>query len=103
MYGTVGRVRAKPGAAQAIVELMREWDEKMAPKVDGAVGGLLFQSDDDPNQLTLVAVFRDQKSYVANSDNPEQDAWFQKMAKNFAGEPSWSDGEIIYAAPNFSG
>lgn len=99
MYGTIGRMRAKPGQVQAIVDLMREWDEKMRPKVDGAIGGLLSRSDDDPDQLTMVAVFRDKKSYFANADNPEQDAWYQRVAKSFDGDPSWTDGEIVYASP----
>ena len=97
MYGTVGRIRIKAGSEKTVIDEMKAWERERKPKVDGAVGALLYKSDDDPQNLTIAIVFRDQKTYMANADDPEQDKWFQRIAKHFDGEPSWFDGEIIYS------
>lgn len=98
MYGTVARVKVKPGGFDAAVKLMQEWDRDLRPKVDGAEGGYLFKLDKDPNQAIIVAVFRDKEAYLANAENPEQDKWFRRFSEHLDGDPEWNDGEIVYGS-----
>jgi len=95
MFGTVARMHSKTGHEQAMLELQREWDETRKPKVDGAVASFVFRSDQDPDEFTIVAVFRDRAAYEANARDPEQDAWYQKLRSHLTEDPQWSDGEIV--------
>lgn len=98
MYGTVARMRALPGHEQQLVTMQKDWDEKRRPKVDGAIASYVFKSDADPDEYTLVAVFRDRAAYQSNASDPEQDAWFRQMRSHLAADPEWRDGEIIASA-----
>lgn len=95
MYGTVARVRIKPGHLEDILSLFEEWDRDFAPRIDGAVGGLLYRLDASPEDLVLCAVFRDRESYRANADNPEQDKWYQRFREHLTADPIWSDGDVV--------
>lgn len=95
MYGTVARIKIKPELRdEAIDFLQRPEDPEDNP---GAVSFYLFQMDADPNEFYMVAVFEDKEKYVANANDPQTDAQYQEMAKFFAEEPQWHDGEIIYS------
>ena len=39
MYGTIAKMRAKQGHAQAIVDMINEWNRERRPNVKGVVGG----------------------------------------------------------------
>ncbi len=39
MYGTIFRMKVKPGQEQKVLEAFQEWDGDRKPKVKGAVGG----------------------------------------------------------------
>jgi quinol monooxygenase YgiN len=92
MYGTVAKIKIKPGA---IDELTR-WnnDGEHSP---GYVGAYAFQTDADPDELYMVAIFDSKESYFANAGSPEQAAAYERMAKFFAAEPEWHDGQVVYA------
>ena len=92
MYGTVARLRLKPGG----VEALRRTSEGQEPP-PGAVAFYAYQMDADPNDVYMVAVFESRESYVANAQSPEQNAQYQEWAKWFEEEPEWHDGEIVYA------
>jgi quinol monooxygenase YgiN len=94
MYGTVARMKVKPGAVEALKKLSaQDANAGMA----GYVGQYVYQMDNDPNELFLTVLFKDKKSYVANADSPEQNERYKEMAQYFAAEPDWHDGEIIFS------
>jgi quinol monooxygenase YgiN len=93
MYGTVARIKIKPGT----FEKFQAWSEEQSQaSSDGAVAVTVFQTNEDPDQLYMVVVFKDEESYYANADRPETNANYEKMAQYFADEPQWYDGEVVY-------
>ena len=95
MYGTIFRIKPKPGQEQDVIEVFNEWDRDRKPNVKGAIGGYLFKPDADAGELIGVAVFEDKESYIANGNDPEQDAWFRKLRDLLQEDPSWEDGEYL--------
>ncbi len=95
MYGTVARMKLKPGAGPEMQVLMKEYEGLSIP---GYVNTYVFQMDNDPNELYLVAVFESREAYTANANDPAQNARFMKMMALLDGEPEWHDGGIVYSA-----
>ena len=95
MYGTVAHIRIKPGQEKSLIALQEEWNKTRKPKVKGAVAGYLYKLDKKPNEMIMVAVFQDKKTYVANADDPEQDKWFRRVRALLEADPVWEDGEIV--------
>jgi quinol monooxygenase YgiN len=90
MYGTVARMRAKPGAIEG---LMTFGDERNQPP--GSVALLVFQMDADPHEFIVVAVAESEEAYRAASESPEQHEQFLRMMQYLEAEPEWNDGAVI--------
>ena len=45
MYGTIFRMKVKPGRESQMVDLFKEWETSRQPEVAGALGGLLMKPD----------------------------------------------------------
>ncbi len=94
MYGTVARMRLKPGMDARYAELEREFEARQVP---GFVAQVTYRMDADPNELYLAVVFESKEAYFANANDPEQDAMYRKFRELLEDDPEWHDGEIIYA------
>lgn len=92
MYGTVARMKVKPG----MMEAMLAWGEQL-DRPDEGNAMLLFRSDDDPNELFLVVAAPSRAAYRARSESPEMHEQFLEMMQFLAAEPEWHDGEVIEA------
>ena len=92
MYGTVAKLRVKPGG----LDELKKWSPDPDGQDRGAVAIYAFQTDDDPNEVYTVAVFESREAYVANAESPEQDKRYRQMLQWLEGEPEWHDGEIVY-------
>lgn len=97
MYGTVFTFHAKEGKADEVKRLVTEWITKRQPAVTGSKAGYLYQLDSDPDAFVGVAVFNDKKTYIANADSADQDAWFKELRANLDADPKWMDGEVLGA------
>jgi quinol monooxygenase YgiN len=95
MYGTIARMRAKPGSESQLAEQMRIYEEA---QVAGAVGSYVYRMDSDPNEYWLAVIFSSKEAYVANANSPEQDARYRQLLALLDGPPEWHDGEIIYVS-----
>ena len=95
MFGTIARLRVKPGQEQALIDMTQEWERERKPKVKGAGSGYLLRPENRPSEMILVAVFEDRESYYANAADPEQDRWFRRIRELLEADPEWEDGEII--------
>jgi quinol monooxygenase YgiN len=93
MYGTVARMRLKPGAEAQMTELMRQYETLNIP---GQRITYVYRMDNDPNTFMMAVVFDDKASYVANANSPEQNIRYQEMLALLEGPPEWHDGEITY-------
>ena len=91
MFGTVGRMKVKPGKLD---ELMATMDEDQRD-VDGSVAYYVYKVEGKENEIILAVVFRDKESYFKNADDPSQDVMYRKLVALLEGPPTWEDGEII--------
>jgi quinol monooxygenase YgiN len=92
MYGTVARLRAKPGAQAEVAALARELQ---GVKIPGMVADYLYHLDNAADEYYLVAVFESKAAYVANANSPEQDAQYRRLRALLVADPEWHDGEIL--------
>lgn len=96
MYGTVARMKVKPGELEQLQKAMAEWDAQ-GNEVDGAIATYVYKLDNNPDELIMAVLFRDKASYMKNADDPKTDEWFQRMRAHLEADPEWSDGEVISA------
>jgi quinol monooxygenase YgiN len=92
MYGTVARMRVKPGMQQQLIELGRDFE---AVHVPGFVANYVYRMDAEPNVYFMAVIFDSKAAYVANANSPEQDARYRKMRALLESDPEWHDGEIV--------
>ena len=93
MYGTIAKMKVKPGA----IEAMAKWTPEQEVEDRGAVAVYAFQMDEKDDEVYTVAIFESKEAYVDNANSPEQDARYRKMLEWLEGEPEWHDGEIVYS------
>jgi heme-degrading monooxygenase HmoA len=92
VYGTVAKMKLKPGAEAKIMQIM-EGGQVSRP---GHVATYIFRSDQDPNVHIVTTIFESESAYRKFSDSPEQDKRFRQMQELMAAEPEWNDGEVIH-------
>ncbi len=93
MYGTVARMRLKPGQEGAVRDLLMNWRERRGA-VEGIVGGYLYRPENDPQTLVMTVAFTDKAAYEANAQSEAQDQFYREMRAMLAEDPVWEDGEI---------
>ena len=96
MYGTVYRIRVRPGQEQALLELNRRWARDHSPRTAGYLGEYIYKLDRHPGEYVGVALFESREAYQQNADDPEQDRWYREFRDLLESDPEWNDGEIIY-------
>jgi heme-degrading monooxygenase HmoA len=92
MYGTVAKMKLKPGAEQKIMQTM----EGAQTGREGHVATYVFKSDADPNIHFVATIFESKTAYKKFADSPEQDKRFREMRELLAAEPEWHDGEVVH-------
>lgn len=95
MYGTIARMRVKPGKEADLAKFGSE----MAPNIPGVVFEHVFKMDANPNEYMMVVGFKDKAAYRANAESPEQHQRYQQYVALLESEPEWHDGEIIDSYP----
>lgn len=101
MFGTIMRLKAKPGSAQALIDLMDEWVVERGPST-GQVGSHLFKLENTEDEYMAVAIFRDRETYYANAADPETDRRYRALLELLTTEPEWNDGEVIEPSTPFA-
>ena len=94
MYGTVARLRTKPGSGAQMQAMIAEHDDA---KVPGLKGELVYRSDSDPDEYFLAVMFESKAAYAANAGSPEQHQRYLRMRELLVADPEWHDGEIVHA------
>ena len=89
MYGTIARMRVKPGQRDAFMA----WGRAL-PMADGEQAAMMYQMDADPNEFYLAVAFTTKEAYVANANSPEQHQTFLQMMNFLESEPEWHDGIV---------
>lgn len=91
MYGTIARFHVRPGMADEFIKTMDGFGDAV---IDGWVADYYFQSDADPHEFFLVAIFVDRDTYQANADSAEQHERYLTFRSFLAADPQWNDGFI---------
>ena len=99
MYGTVVRIRPKPGQEATILAIRRRWFQERASRVPGFIAEYVLASESAPGELVGLVIFDSQSNYRTNAADPEQDRWYQEFRAALAAEPEWIDGEIVALEP----
>lgn len=94
MYGTVAKLRLKPGMLEKFRQL---GTEQAGAAMEGFIGERIYQMDADPNELYMVVWFTDKAAYQKNAASPGQDKRYQELRALLATDPEWHDGEVIFA------
>ncbi len=95
MFGTVFRIKAKPGHEEAMTERLERWREERGSKVQGYVASYMFKLRRQPGEYIGVAVFDSEENYRKNAENPEQDRWYREFREHLEADPEWNDGDIL--------
>jgi heme-degrading monooxygenase HmoA len=96
MYGTVARMKIKPGAED---QLRRLSSDSESAQIPGFVSQQVYRLDADPNEYIIVVAFESKDSYLANAKSPEQHERFLQYRDLLAAEPEWHDGDIVSSYP----
>jgi quinol monooxygenase YgiN len=93
VYGTVARLRCKPGGLAAV----RAWIDVQSQRqtMAGWISTTIYQSDEDPNVVWVAVVFDSRESYHANAATPIQDRLYHQMLTGLEAPPEWHDGDVI--------
>ena len=92
MFGTVARMKFKPGAYEKMEALMKGFEERNVP---GFLFTAIYRSKTDPNETWMTVGFEDEASYRANADDPETDKMATQMRDLLTAPPEWHDGEVV--------
>ena len=95
MYGTVARLRVKPGKEAELLRLGQQGTEE----VPGAVFHHVYRTDGDPQEYYLVVGFESEQAYRANAQSPEQHRRYEAYRALLTADPEWHDGEIVDSYP----
>jgi quinol monooxygenase YgiN len=95
MYGTIAKLKVKPGQMQALKSHMTSVSSRQAP---GFLAANVYQMDADPNVLYLTVMFENKETYVTNAKSPGADADFKRMMQFLVADPEWHDGEVVHTA-----
>ena len=92
MYGTLGRMRPKPGKRDELVALLRTPPSGAA--ANGYRSAFLLKADEG-DDVVVAMMYEDKDAYTAMVHDPQTDANFGTIMELLEGEPTWTDGEWI--------
>jgi len=94
MFGTVARIKVKPGKDEAFTELGASWAREEFER-SGQVAELIFKLENSPDEYLFVAAFPNRETYFANAEHPNTHRNYERMRELLVADPEWNDGEIV--------
>ena len=91
-------IRGKVNDPWAVRPVMERWMTDLGPTASGWLGSTSGVTDD--NVLFVLARFESEEAARANSDKPEQGAWWAEMEKLFAGDATFQDSTDVTIEEN---
>jgi quinol monooxygenase YgiN len=95
MYGTIAKMKVKPGKFEA----MQEWERNARQEIPGMIFSYTYRSDSDPNEVWIVVGFESREAYRKNAESPEMNEMYKQYRALLDADPEWHDGEIISSEP----
>ena len=96
MYGSVARMKVKPGSEDAFLAFGENVAKNPPP---GLAFDIVYKLDNAEDEYLLVVGFTDKEAYIANSNSPEQQKAYEEYRALLSADPEWNDGEIVFKSP----
>ncbi len=93
MYGTIARLRIKPGMEAELERLSRAENADIL----GFTFQHVYRMDADSQDFYLVVGFESEEAYRQNAESPEQNARYETYRALLDAEPEWHDGEVVFS------
>ena len=90
MYGSIFNLKPKKGKKEALIDHLKNDQDRP----EGGVAWYVLNPDND-GDLVGIAIFKNEESYKANAERPEQHDNFIKMMDFLVEEPTWNDGNFV--------
>ena len=91
---TLFKIRALPGQRQAVIDHFDLWLRDRRPDAGGFVRVVLVSNINEPDEFMSYAMFANKETYDANSNDPEQHAWYETLRSYLVTDPEWFDGTV---------
>ena len=79
-YGTLSRLRPRPGQEQAVEAHMTAWHRTAGRVLPGTRLHLLFSAGEDATELLALHLFESRAAYERCASSPEQQGWEAGLA-----------------------
>ena len=86
-------IRGKVSDPTAVRPVVDRWMTELGPTAKGWLGSTSGITDD--NEVFVLVRFETEEAARANSERPEQGAWWAEMEKLFDGEPRFQDSNDV--------
>ena len=86
-------IRGKVSDPNAVRPVVDRWMKELGPTAKGWLGSTSGITDD--NEVFVLVRFESEEAARANSDKPEQGAWWAEMEKVFDGEATFRDSNDV--------
>ena len=86
-------IRGKVSDPTAVRPVVDRWMTELGPTAKGWLGSTSGVTDD--NEVFVLVRFESEEAARANSDRPEQGAWWAEMEKVFDGQPAFQDSNDV--------
>ncbi|HEX2280494.1 MAG TPA: antibiotic biosynthesis monooxygenase [Thermomicrobiales bacterium] len=94
MFGTVARLKVKPGKGEELLAHGEKWSRERG-SVSGEVASYLFKLEGRQEEYLLVGIFKDREAYFDNANHPDTDRLYREMRELLESDPEWNDGEVM--------
>ena len=88
------KFKAAPGERQAVIDVFQRWEQERKSQVKGFVRSVLVSKYSDADEFMATVVFESKENYDANSNSPEQGAWYTELRSHLTADPEWFDGNL---------
>jgi len=92
VYGTLGRMKVKPGKVDDVVGHLKNPPSGEARK--GYRGAYLLVADEG-EEVVVAVMYEDKDAYFTMVHDPATEANYPKLLELLEDEPTWTDGEWI--------
>lgn len=86
-------IRGKVNDRERLEQQLERWESDLAPKAEGWLGATHGVTDD--GTAVSIVRFESQEAAEANSERPEQGAWWEETAGCFDGEPIFANSTFV--------
>ena len=86
-------IEGRTSDGEALMDHLAAWQRDLRPGATGFLGSTAGVTAD--GRAITIARFADEASARANSDRPEQSAWWEGMAKLYDGEPTFTNSSDV--------